>query len=126
MIEQREDRARSAKRSARRAVLTIVAMCALALAAAFGLIVQAQRPVLVGAISINTKTERVLIAIEGMHCGGCANGIKAILKRTTGVIAADVSYEHKEAVVDYDPSRVTQEKIVEAISNMGYQASLKR
>ncbi len=28
------------------------------------------------------KTERVLVGIEGMHCTGCASGIKSMLKRT--------------------------------------------
>ena len=71
------------------------------------------------------KNERVLIAIEGMHCTSCANGIKAMLKRTPGVIAADVSYDRREADVEYDSSRISPEKILEAISNMGYKANVK-
>ncbi len=57
--------------------------------------------------------------------GNCASGIRAMLKRTHGVVSADVSYERKEAVVEYDPGRITREKIVEAIANMGYEASVK-
>ena len=72
-----------------------------------------------------TPNERVLIAIDGMHCTTCANGIKAMLKRTPGVISAEVSYERREADVEYDSSRTSPEKIVEAISNLGYKASVK-
>src|SRR6266851_8796303 len=71
------------------------------------------------------KNERVLIAIEGMHCTSCATGIKAMLKRTPGVISAEVSFERREADVEYDPSRTSPEKIVEAIANMGYKSNVK-
>src|SRR5260370_22935500 len=71
------------------------------------------------------KNERILVAIEGMHCTSCATGIKVMLKRTPGVISAEVSYERREVDVEYDPSRTSPDKIVEAISNMGYKASVK-
>jgi len=71
------------------------------------------------------KNSRILIAIDGMSCTSCANGIKAMLKRTPGVISAEVSYERREANVEYDPSRTSPEKIIEAITNMGYKAKVK-
>lgn len=75
---------------------------------------------------LNTsRTERVTIAIEGMHCESCAAGIKSMLKRTSGVVAAEVSYQRKEAVVDYDPEKITPNKIVETITNLGYKARVK-
>lgn len=110
----------------RRPVLPIAAVCVLTVAGAFGLMIRAQR--VTGATvraATTATTEQVQIAIEGMHCGGCASGIRAMLKRTEGVISADVSYERRDAVVEYDPGRTTREKIVEAINNMGYKASLK-
>lgn len=71
------------------------------------------------------KTEHVIIAIEGMHCSSCSSGITAMLKRTPGVTSADASYERKEAVVEFDPSRTSSEKIIEVINNLGYKATLK-
>jgi len=71
------------------------------------------------------KNERLLIAIEGMQCTSCANGIKVMLKRTPGVISAEVSYERSEANVEYDPSATSPEKIIKAITNMGYKATVK-
>lgn len=71
------------------------------------------------------KNERVKIAIEGMHCTSCANGIKAMLKRTPGVITVEVSFERREAIVEYDSSRTSLEKVVEAINNLGYKAKVK-
>lgn len=71
------------------------------------------------------KTERVTISIEGMSCTSCASGIKAVLKRTPGVIAAEVSFERREAVVDYDSDKTSREKIVEAVTKLGYRATVK-
>lgn len=75
---------------------------------------------------LNTsRTERVTIAIEGMHCESCAAGIRVTLKRTSGVISAEVSYQSKEAIVEYDPEKITPSKIVETINNLGYKAKIK-
>jgi len=71
------------------------------------------------------KKERLLIAIEGMQCASCANGIKVMLKRTPGVISAEVSYDRREAEVEYDPSGTSPEMIIKAITNMGYKATVK-
>jgi len=60
-----------------------------------------------------------------MSCTSCARGIEAMLKRTEGVVSADVSYDRREARVEYDPERTTPEKLVEAITNMGYSAKVK-
>ena len=75
--------------------------------------------------SAQPSTERVVLAVGGMYCDSCAAGIKAMLKRTPGVISADVSYARKEAVVDYDQEKTSPDKIVEAINNLGYKASIK-
>jgi copper chaperone CopZ len=74
----------------------------------------------------SVKNERLLIAIEGMQCTSCANGIKVMLKRSPGVISAEVSYERSEADVQYDSSGTTPEKIIKAITNMGYKATVKQ
>jgi hypothetical protein len=36
-----------------------------------------------------------------------------------------VSYERREAAVDYDPDKTSREKIVEAITMLSYKASVK-
>jgi len=68
----------------------------------------------------------VLIAVDGMICTSCARGIQAMLKRTEGVLPADVSYERREARVEYDPDRTSPGRLVEAITNMGYSAKVKQ
>lgn len=103
----------------------VVALSAVALASAFAMGGRALRPLAVSSAANSVRTERVTIAVEGMYCDGCAAGIKAMLKRTAGVLSADVSYEKKEAVVEYDSQKITPEKIAEAINNLGYKAKVK-
>lgn len=77
--------------------------------------------------STAAKNARVSITVDGMSCPtSCPAGIVAMLNRTPGVLFADASYENKEANVEFDPAAVTREKIVEAITNMGYRASVKQ
>ena len=68
---------------------------------------------------------KVELTISGMHCGSCADGIRAMLKRTDGVLAAEVSYEKREAVVEYDPSKTSPRQIVAAVEKLGYKAAVK-
>jgi len=85
--------------------------------------------ILTVAVSISavpSPAATVTLTISGMHCEGCADGIKAMLKRTEGVMKADVSYEQKQAVVEYDAARTSPEKIMEAVEKLGYKAKSKQ
>lgn len=71
-------------------------------------------------------TKRVKLAIGGMDCKGCESGIVGELTRTPGVVAATVSYERLEAVVDYDPAKITTAEIIAAIKGAGFTAKVKK
>ena len=58
--------------------------------------------------------------VEGMTCVSCETTIKLVLERTPGVGHAQVSYDRSEAVVEYDPRKVTPEKLRETINSTGY------
>jgi copper chaperone CopZ len=68
----------------------------------------------------------VTIAVEGMTCASCSVAVRTALKHLDSVRDARVSVEEKRAVVDYEPAKVTPEKMVEAINKLGYRASLPR
>jgi copper chaperone CopZ len=67
----------------------------------------------------NTKVITVhkvtTLHIEGMTCGACATAVRQVLRKVDGVKDARVSYEQKQGVVTYDPTRVTSEKIARTI-----------
>jgi copper chaperone CopZ len=66
-------------------------------------------------------TARATLKVSGMTCAGCEVTIKLALERTPGVRSAEVSYERGEAVVVYDPSVTTPEKLRDAINETGYK-----
>ena len=63
----------------------------------------------------------MIAAIEGMHCEGCAETIKALLSLEAGVEAVGVSYHEGRARVSYDPAAVDPAKLVAAIEKCGYK-----
>ena len=67
---------------------------------------------------------KTLVAtIEGMHCNGCAETIKALLATEAGVKAATVSFKEGRARVLYDPAAVDEKSLVAAIEKGGYKVT---
>ena len=46
------------------------------------------------------------------------------LKRIDGVVAAEVSYDDQRAAVRYDPEKVTPQKLIDAVNETGFKATL--
>jgi copper chaperone CopZ len=56
-----------------------------------------------------------------MDCEACAVGIEKMLRKHDGVYSARVNYDTKEAVVQFDPQRISEGKIIEAIDATGFK-----
>ncbi|MEK7531817.1 MAG: heavy-metal-associated domain-containing protein [Patescibacteria group bacterium] len=67
--------------------------------------------------------EKIDMHIEGMHCGGCATGIQMVVSGLDGVKSAFVDLNGKKGTFEYDPLKVTKDKIISAIAELGYTAS---
>ncbi len=67
--------------------------------------------------------EKIELKIDGMHCGACATGIQMLVSQMDGVKSIFVDYEGKKGIVEFDPAKVTKEKIIEEIATLGYHAS---
>lgn len=65
----------------------------------------------------------VTLDVQGMTCGGCVLGVRTVLKRLPGVTKADVRYETHQAVVTYDPAKVTVKQMIAAIATLKYTAT---
>jgi Cu+-exporting ATPase len=65
--------------------------------------------------------EKTLIRISGMHCVSCAQTIEKALKKEDGIINANVNFATEKAVVEYDPAKVSLERIGEIIREAGYE-----
>ncbi|MBI2040075.1 heavy-metal-associated domain-containing protein [Candidatus Microgenomates bacterium] len=62
--------------------------------------------------------------IKDMHCSSCALTIDMDLEDLEGVKMAKTSYARAETEIEFDPEKVSEEKILETIKNAGYTATL--
>lgn len=72
----------------------------------------------------NTKT--VNLTIEGMSCGACAASIKSALQKLDGIKKIDITFEKKGGTVEFDPAKVDETKIVEAINKTDFKAKASK
>jgi copper chaperone CopZ len=63
----------------------------------------------------------VTLAIEGMHCTGCAATIEMLLAAEAGVRGTAVSFDSKSARIEYDESVTGEERIAAVIEKAGYR-----
>jgi copper chaperone CopZ len=67
--------------------------------------------------------EKTELHIDGMHCGSCAVGIQMLVSGMDGVSSAQVSYEDKKGVFEYDPAKTNKDAILKAMADLGYKGS---
>lgn len=68
--------------------------------------------------------EQLDLNIKGMRCASCVNRIeKALLKNS---IEAEVNLATEKARIKFDSSKLSPEKIIHLISDIGFEASLTR
>jgi copper chaperone CopZ len=78
--------------------------------------------IVLGTASALAETKTSTIRVEGMKCNKCAESIAKALKATPGVEQVDVSYEKKEAEVQFDDQKVTEAQIRDVINKTGFKA----
>lgn len=67
---------------------------------------------------------RTALAVEGMTCEGCAAVAAEAIRQVPGVLAVEVDYEAKRAVVTTDAQRpVPWDDILEAVRSAGYKGT---
>lgn len=66
--------------------------------------------------------------VDGMTCGGCALATEMAVKKLDGVASVDAEYDEDadegRCTVEYDPDRVTTDRIAAAIEEAGFSPSL--
>ncbi len=68
--------------------------------------------------------EKIELNVSGMHCAGCAAGIEGTLKGLDGIVSASVNFATSKADVEFNPSKISKEEIINKIKELGYDASL--
>ena len=72
-----------------------------------------------------SKTEKTVIAIEGMMCEHCKKRVEDALGVVKGVKKVDVSLENKCAEIEYAEGKTTPEALAKTVTDAGYAASVK-
>lgn len=70
---------------------------------------------------MNTATS---FKIRGMHCASCAGIIEKTLKKTDGVVSAEVNYGTETAKVHFDHTKINPEQLSQKIEPLGYSFTL--
>lgn len=69
------------------------------------------------------KLASATFKVEGMHCGGCADKVKAALANKDGIVSVEVKVADSRVSVQYDAAKLTTDQIAKLISESGYKAS---
>ncbi|MDS0477446.1 heavy metal translocating P-type ATPase [Natrinema sp. 1APR25-10V2] len=65
------------------------------------------------------------LAIEGMHCATCEGFVSLLGEQADGVLTVEASYATDTARVVYDPDRLTEDDLPEALTGYGYEARFR-
>ena len=68
-----------------------------------------------------TRTE--VVAVRGMHCGGCERTVSRALEALPGVGRAHADLVAEEVAVTYDPDRTDLDAIRAAVRAAGFTPS---
>jgi len=69
--------------------------------------------------------DRVFLQVDGMHCATCEGFLESVAKDCEGVVDAAASYVTETVRITYDPDRVSKETLCDALSTLGYSATLR-
>jgi len=75
--------------------------------------------------SFDTKNsiQEVKFNISGMTCSSCAEHIKHEVSKLSGILKTNASYEHGNAIVEFDTLKTNITEITNAINSTGYSVT---
>lgn len=75
---------------------------------------------------MEASDKKIRLSIGGMTCVSCQNKIERELKRTKGIVSANVSYHSGTADIVYDQGKISLKEIVAVIEKLDYKVLLKK
>lgn len=77
------------------------------------------------AVAQAPASKQITLAVDNMTCGTCPITVRKSLERLPGVSSVKTSLEPPEAVVVYNPARVSVEQLMNATKEAGYPSKPK-
>ncbi|HEY6511559.1 MAG TPA: cation-translocating P-type ATPase [Burkholderiaceae bacterium] len=79
-----------------------------------------------GAVRVDGGIAEASLRIGGMHCAACAHAVERTLQGVPGLLAAQVSAASGFGRVRWDRARTTLDRLLQAVADAGYTASVER
>ncbi len=70
--------------------------------------------------------QTAVLDVQNMTCSVCPITVRKALEKVPGVIDAKVDYDHRTAIVKYDPGRTTSTALIKATTDAGFPSTLHR
>lgn len=71
--------------------------------------------------AIYTNKSILNLKLSGLHCTSCAVDIDLTLEDLPGVTNSKTNYVKSLATVQFEPDKISPEKIIEQIKKLGYE-----
>jgi len=65
--------------------------------------------------------EKLMLKVEGMQCGHCKNAVEKAVNQLNGVLQASADVEQGALTVSFDPEKVGELQIKNAVETAGYK-----
>jgi Cu+-exporting ATPase len=65
--------------------------------------------------------EKLTVKVDGLKCEACASKVSQAVASVKGAKAEGVCHESGQAVVSFDPKKVSRDQIIAAIDNSGFK-----
>lgn len=62
---------------------------------------------------------KITLKISGMHCTSCSKLVESELEDNR--ISSKVDFASGKAIIDFDPKKISEDKIKSLIKNLGYK-----
>lgn len=66
--------------------------------------------------------KKIILAIDGMTCSACSNGLEKYLNKQNGIINASVNLVMANALIEYDDTILNQKKIDQFVKEAGFKS----
>ena len=64
--------------------------------------------------------KKIVLAIGGMTCSACSNGLEKYLNKQEGIQSASVNLVMANALIEYDDTKIDRKKLDEFVKKAGF------
>ena len=66
--------------------------------------------------------KKIVLAIGGMTCSACSNGLEKYLNKQDGIQNANVNLVMANALIEYDETKIDRKKLDEFVKKAGFKS----